>query len=170
MIPDGSWRGIAFAGAKPFVWRGDGPGVRAVYIAAHPLESDLRRLPAFPVLIFNILQEFAAPVPLPLGAALPAGDAVLNGKNTSGIRQALLPGVYEIGRQRFTANLASSQMTKLNTGASSAAQLGTALATSRSSAIQPASSSAAWLLALALVALLSEAALRGEFSLSRRAV
>ena len=170
LIPDGSWRGIAFAGAKPFVWRGDGPGVRAVYIAAHPLESDLRRLPAFPVLIFNILQEFAAPVPLALGAALPAGDMVLNGKNTSGIRQALLPGVYQIGRQRFTANLASSQMTKLNTGVSSAAQLGRALETNRSSAIQPSSSSAAWLLALALVALLLEAALRGEFRLSRRAV
>ena len=168
LIPDGSWRGIAFAGAKPFVWRGDGPGVRAVYIAAHPLESDLRRLPAFPVLMFNILQEFAAPVPLSLGAGLPAGEVVLNGKQTSGIRQALLPGVYEIGRQRFTANLSSSQITRLNTGASSTAQLGEALATSRLSALLTGSSSAVWLLALALVALLLEAALRGEFNLARR--
>ena len=169
LIPDGSWRGIAFAGERAFVWRGDGPGVRAVYIAAHPLESDLRRLPAFPVLIFNILQEFAAPVPLLLGAGLPAGDAVLNGKQTSGIRQALLPGVYEIGRQRFTANLTSSQLTRLNTGASSTAQIGKALETSRSSAIPSSSSSAVWLLALALLALLLEAVLRGEF-MARRAI
>ena len=168
-IPDGSWRGIAFAGAKPFVWRGDGPGVRAVYIAAHPLESDLRRLPAFPVLIFNILQEFAAPVPLALGAGLPAGDVVLNGKNTSGIRQALLPGVYEIGRQRFTANLTGSQITRLNTGESSTARIGQTLETNRSSAIASGSSSAVWLLALALLALLLEATLRGEFKLARRA-
>ena len=168
LIPDGSWRGIAFSSAKPFVWRGDGPGVRAVYIAAHPLESDLRRLPAFPVLIFNILQEFAAPVSLSLGAGLPAGDALLNGKQTSGIRQALLPGVYEIGRQRFTAALSSSQITRLNTGASGTAQIGKALSTSRSSAIAPSSSSAVWLLALALIALLLEAVLRGEFKLARR--
>ena len=44
-IADGGWTVLARAGQKPFISRGDGPGVRAVYIASDPSDSDLRLRP-----------------------------------------------------------------------------------------------------------------------------
>jgi Ca-activated chloride channel homolog len=57
-LPEGgAWTPIAYVGSQPLIWRGVGANVQAVYVAAHPLESELRKFPAFPVLLFNILQE-----------------------------------------------------------------------------------------------------------------
>jgi hypothetical protein len=163
VIPDGSWRAIASAGERAFVLRGEGPGVRAVFIAAHPLESDLRRLPAFPVLVYNLVQEFGGARNVPLGSSLPAGNVFFNGANAGAITRALLPGVYDIGRTRVTANLVSSAATRLPTGTSTVQTIGTLETSGRSSAAPLASSLGALLLLLALVALALEAALRGGF-------
>jgi Ca-activated chloride channel homolog len=162
-IPDGSWRPVAFAGETPFIHRGEGGGVRAVFIASHPLESDLRSLPAFPVMIYNALQEFAGATTVPLGSSLGENEITFNGSSAPGVRQALLPGVYEIGRQRIVANLASSAATKLVTGKASVQELGKQTTQDRSSATPSGSSAALWLLALALIALLLEAFVRGGY-------
>jgi hypothetical protein len=164
VIPDGEWRTVAAAGERAFVSRGEGPGVRAVYIAAHPLESDLRRLPAFPVLVFNLIQEFAQARVVNLGAGLPAGNVFYNGQNAGELARALLPGIYEIGRTRIVANLSSSEVTRLVTGTSGTQVIGTPSAAERSSATPAPSSIGVWLLVLALVALGLEAALRGGFN------
>ncbi len=161
LIPDGSWQPIAFAGQTPFILRGEGGGVRAVYIASHPLESDLRSLPAFPVLIYNALQEFVGATPLPLGSSLGDGELFFNGRSAPGLRQGLLPGVYELGRQRWVLNLASGDATRLVTGQSSVTKIGQAQSSARGSAAPNPSEVGLWLLLLALLALLLEAFLRG---------
>jgi hypothetical protein len=162
-IPNGSWRPVAFAGETPFIQRGEGGGVRAIFIASHPLESDLRAVPAFPVMIYNALQEFAGATNLRLGSNLPEGDVFYNASSAAGVRQALLPGVYDIARQRFVANLNTSLVTKLPTGESSTQQLGSTPNETRSSAAPSTSNAQWWLLLLALVALILEAFVRGGY-------
>jgi Ca-activated chloride channel homolog len=160
-LPEGgAWTPIAFVGSQPFIWRGVGTNVRAVYIAAHPLESELRKFPAFPVLLFNILQEYASAKTVPLGSRL--GTAVtFQGNIADGFGRALLPGVYTSDGVRLVANLTASSQTRLLVGESETLQLGQARATSSAA---PVSDFSPWrlpLLILALVALLLEAALRG---------
>jgi hypothetical protein len=43
-ILDGGWSVLARVGSSALIERGDAPGVRAVYIATHPLDSDLRSM------------------------------------------------------------------------------------------------------------------------------
>jgi hypothetical protein len=120
-IPDGGWNTIARVGSNAFLQRGDGPGVRAVYIAAHPLDSDLRSNPAFPVMMFNALEEFIGVETLKLGANLPASndvEVILNGSSAPGLIRALVPGVYNVSKRRYTASLSSSLQTNLVNGES----------------------------------------------------
>jgi Ca-activated chloride channel homolog len=161
-LTGGTWQAIAFAGDKPFVLRGEAPGVRAVYIAAHPLETELRQFPAFPVLIYNILTEFTSATSAPLGSRL-TGEVSLNGNAAPGLTRALLPGVYETPRQTLVANLASSPMTRLETGTSSVQTLGGNAGAASSQNNELETSPSSWrapLILLALLALLLEAILR----------
>jgi hypothetical protein len=160
-LPDGgAWTPIAYVGSQPFIWRGLGANVRAVYIAAHPLESELRKFPAFPVLLFNILQEYASAKAVPLGSRL--GTAVtFQGNIADGFGRALLPGVYTSNGERLVANLTSTSQTRLVAGQSETLKLGEARATQASAPISDFSPWRLPLLLLAFVALLLEAALRG---------
>ncbi len=161
---DGGWSILARVGSSAFISRGDAPGVRAVYIAAHPLDSDLRSNPAFPVLIFNALEEFIGVETLTLGANLPGSNDVevtLNGSSAPGLTRALVPGVYNVSGRRYTSSLNSSVQTKLINGESKIFELGSAKPSNLSAASIQDSSARAWLLLLALVALTLEAFLRG---------
>ncbi len=116
-LTGGAWQPIAYAGDKPFLLRGEAPGVRAVYIAAHPFETELRQFPAFPVLMYNILTEFTSAENASLGSRFSA-DVSFNGNAAPGLTRALLPGIYETPRQTIVANLVSSDITRLETGSS----------------------------------------------------
>jgi Ca-activated chloride channel homolog len=160
-LPEGgAWTPLAYVGSQPFIWRGVGANVRAVYIAAHPLESELRKFPAFPVLLFNILQEYASAKAVPLGSKL-GTSVTFQGNIADGFGRALLPGVYTSDGERLVANLSSSSQTRLVAGASETLKLGEARATQNTAPISDFSPWRLPLLLLALVALLLEAALRG---------
>lgn len=160
-IPGGSWTVLARAGSKALILRGEGPGVRAIYIAAHPLDSDLRSSPAFPVTIFNTMSEFISVPTLPLGSRLPDGPVNFDGRAAPGLTRALLPGVYSVGGRSFAANLASSSQTRFATGSSSVQRLGKDAIQAVSSTPPAESPWRAALLLLALLALLAESYLRG---------
>jgi Ca-activated chloride channel homolog len=161
-LTGGTWTPIVFVGDQPLIWRGTAPNVRAVYIAVHPLETELRKFPAFPVLLFNIIQEYANAQTVPLGTRL--GTNITYQDNiASGFKQALLPGVYTSDGQRLVANLTSSQATRLETGKSTMQQFGGIQNNENKN--QGTDTFSPWrlpLLILALIALLLEAALRGQ--------
>jgi hypothetical protein len=147
---------LARTGQKTFIARGDGPGVRAVYIAADPSDSDLRLRPAFPVMIFNILSSYINVPAKALGSRLPSIDPSVEVR-------AVEPGLFEAGNTRFVANLASSEQTRLPTGTSSVTVVSPDGQPVESSSSLPANTPAAWtwlLLTLALIALGLEAILR----------
>ena len=155
-IAGGGWTVLARAGTKAFVSRGDGPGVRAVYIASDPADSDLRLRPAFPVMVFNVLSSYLNVPAKALGSRLPSPDPSIE------IR-AIEPGLFETGNTKFVANLASSQQTNLPVGDSSVTEISPDGQPVASSSSLPANMPAAWtwlLLALALIALGLEAILR----------
>jgi Aerotolerance regulator N-terminal/von Willebrand factor type A domain len=155
-IADGGWTVLARAGQKPFISRGDGPGVRAVYIASDPSDSDLRLRPAFPVMVFNVLSSYLNVPAKPLGSRLPSQDPSIEVR-------AVEPGLFETGNTRFVANLVSSEQTRLPTGTSVVTEISPDGQPAESSSSLPANTPAAWtwlLLALALIALALEAILR----------
>jgi Aerotolerance regulator N-terminal/von Willebrand factor type A domain len=155
-IADGGWTVLARAGQKPFISRGDGPGVRAVYVASDPSDSDLRFRPAFPVMVFNILSNYLNVPAKALGSRLPSPDPSVEVR-------AVEPGLFETGNTRFVANLAASEQTQLPTGTSSVTEISPDGQPIQSSSILPANTPVAWtwlLLALALIALALEAVLR----------
>jgi Ca-activated chloride channel homolog len=161
-LTGGAWQPVAYAGDKPFLLRGEAPGVRAVYIAAHPLETELRQFPAFPVLMYNILTEFTSAENAPLGSRL-SGNVSFNGNVAPGLTRALLPGVYETPRQKLVANLTSSNMTRFETGESSTQTLGGNVGAVSSQNNELEANPSSWrapLMLLALIALLLEAILR----------
>jgi Aerotolerance regulator N-terminal/von Willebrand factor type A domain len=161
---DGGWSVLARVGSSAFIERGDAPGVRAVYVAAHPLDSDLRSNPTFPVLIFNALEEFIGVETLKLGANLPGSndvEVILNGSSAPGLTHALVPGVYNVSGRRYTASLNSSVQTKIVNGESKVFELGSAKPSNLSAAPIQDSSARAWFFLLALIALALEAFLRG---------
>jgi Aerotolerance regulator N-terminal/von Willebrand factor type A domain len=155
-IADGGWTVLARAGQKPFISRGDGPGVRAVYVASDPSDSDLRLRPAFPVMVFNILSSYLNVPAKALGSRLPSPDPSVEVR-------AVEPGLFETGNTRFVTNLAASEQTRLPTGTSSVTEISPDGQPVESSSSLPANTPAAWtwlLLALALIALALEAVLR----------
>jgi hypothetical protein len=160
-IPGGTWTTLARAGTKPLILRGEGPDVRAVYIASHPLDSDLRGSPAFPVMVFNALSEFVGAPALSLGSRLPDGEVELDAQAAPGVTRALLPGVYRVNGRGFTANLVSSEQTRFLTGTSGVKRLGQEPDEVNTSAPPAESPWRTLLLAVALLALLGEAFLRG---------
>ncbi len=161
-LTNGTWTPIVYVGDKPLIWRGIAANVRAVYVAVHPLETELRKFPAFPVLLFNIIQEYANAKNVPLGTRLGTNITFQN-NIASGFTQALLPGVYTSDGERLVANLGSSQATQLETGQSVEEKLGTTQKSTNPNA--GTDNFSPWrlpLLLLALIALLLEAALRGQ--------
>jgi hypothetical protein len=155
-IADGGWTVLARAGQKTFMARGEGPGVRAVYIASDPSDSDLRLRPAFPVMVFNILSSYLNVPAKALGSRLPSIDPSVEVR-------AVEPGLFEASNTRFVANLASSEQTRLPTGDSSVTVISPEGQPVESSSSLPANTPAAWtwlLLAIALIALGLEAILR----------
>ncbi len=160
-IPGGNWTVLARAGQKPLILRGDGPGVRAIYVAAHPLDSDWRSSPSFPVTIFNAMSEFINVTSLPLGSRLPDGAVEFDGQAAPGLTRALLPGVYTVGARSFTANLASSVQTRFPIGSTGVQRLGKDAPETVLGSPPAESPWRALLLLLALAALLMEAFLRG---------
>jgi hypothetical protein len=155
-IADGGWTVLARAGTKPFISRGDGPGVRAVYVASDPSDSDLRLRPAFPVMVFNVLSSYLNVPAKPLGSRLPSVDPSVEVR-------AVEPGLFEASNTRFVANLAASEQTRLPTGTSVVTEISPEGQPVESSSSLPANTPAAWtwlLLALALIALALEAILR----------
>jgi Aerotolerance regulator N-terminal/von Willebrand factor type A domain len=155
-IADGGWTVLARAGQKPFISRGDGPGVRAVYVASDPSDSDLRLRPAFPVMVFNILSNYLNVPAKALGSRLPSTDPSVEVR-------AVEPGLFETGNTRFVANLAASEQTRLPTGTSVVTEISPDGQPVESSSSLPSNTPAAWtwlLLALALIALGLEAILR----------
>jgi Aerotolerance regulator N-terminal/von Willebrand factor type A domain len=155
-IADGGWTVLARAGTKTFMARGEGPGVRAVYIASDPNDSDLRLRPAFPVMVFNILSSYLNVPAKALGSRLPSIDPSVEVR-------AVEPGLFEASNTRFVANLASSEQTRLPTGTSSVTVISPEGQPVESSSSLPSNTPAAWtwlLLALALIALGLEAILR----------
>ncbi len=161
-IPNGTWTPLVFAGTKGFIWYGSNSTVRAVYIAAHPLAGELRKFPAFPVLMYNILSEFNQAVSVPLGTRL-GTDVTFQGNIATGFTRALLPGVYTSDGQKLIANLSSSQSTRLPLGTSQRLELGQQSENSNQNQIglQPESVWRLPLLLLALLALSLEAIIRG---------
>lgn len=160
-IPGGSWTVLARAGQKPLILRGEGPGVRAIYIAAHPLDSDLRASPAFPVTIFNAMSEFINVPNLPLGSRLPDAPIQFDGRDAPGLTRALLSGVYTVGARTFAVNLASSAQTRFAVGSSGVQRLGKDSTETVSNAPPAESPWRVLLLLIALLALLAESYLRG---------
>ena len=155
-IADGGWTVLARAGTKAFISRGDGPGVRAVYVASDPADSDLRLRPAFPVMVFNVLSSYLNVPAKLLGSRLPSPDP-------SNEVRAVEPGLFEIGNTRFAANLASSQQTRLPTGTSVVTEISPDGQPVAASSSLPTNTPVAWtwlLLAVALIALALEAVLR----------
>ncbi len=166
-LPDGTWTPLVYVGDKPLIWRGTAPNVRAIYIAVHPLETELRKFPAFPVLLFNILQEYANARTVPLGTRLGI-NITFQGNIINGFPRALLPGVYTTDGERLVANLASSTQTKFETGQPETIKSTTETKTPNN--IISTDSFSPWrlpLLLLALLALLLEAGLRSNSLFSR---
>jgi hypothetical protein len=159
-IVGGGWTVLARAGTKTFISRGEGPDVRAVYIASDPADSDLRLRPAFPVMVFNVLSGYLNVPAKSLGSRLPTE---LTNPDPSLEVRAVEPGLFEAGNTRFVANLASSQQTNLPVGNSSTTEIspdGQPVA-SRSSLSTNVPAAWMWaLLALALLALGLEAVMR----------
>jgi Ca-activated chloride channel homolog len=161
-LTGGTWTPIVYVGDKPLIWRGSAANVRAVYIATHPLETELRKFPAFPVLLFNIIQEYANAKNVPLGTRL-GTNITFQDNIASGFTQALLPGVYTSDGERLVANLGSSQATRFENGQSNEEKLGADQPnTNINSGTDNFSPWRLPLLILALVALLLEAVLRGQ--------
>ncbi|MEY4529685.1 MAG: hypothetical protein RLZZ156_406 [Deinococcota bacterium] len=164
-LTNGTWTPIVYVGDKPLIWRGTAANVRAVYIGVHPLETELRKFPAFPVLLFNIIQEYANAKNVPLGTRL-GTNITFQDNIASGFNQALLPGVYTSDGERLVANLGSSQATRFLNGQSSMEKLGAEQKnTNPNSGTDNFSPWRLPLLILALLALLLEAALRGQRSI-----
>jgi hypothetical protein len=107
-------------------------------VMAHPIDSDLRRLPAFPVLVYNVLGQYLAAQTIGLGSDLAAygdlGGLRFDGLAATGVSFALLPGRYELESQVLVANLASSSQTRLPTGVSNSQELGPSLGNQTSEA------------------------------------
>jgi hypothetical protein len=155
-IADGDWTVLASVGRKTFIARGEGPGVRAVYIASNPSDSDLRLRPAFPVLVFNVLSSYLNVPAKALGSRLPSPDPSIEVR-------AIEPGLFETGSTRFVANLGSNEQTRLPTGDSSVTEIspdGQPVAHTSSLLANTASVWTWLLLAIALLALGLEAILR----------
>ncbi len=168
-LPDGTWTPLVYVGDQPLIWRGAASGVRAIYIAVHPLETELRKFPAFPVLLFNIIQEYANAQNVPLGTRL-GTNVTYQGNIATGFARALLPGVYATDGERLVANLGSSQQSRFETGQPETQNLsGARVNTIQNQANDSFSPWRLPLLLVAVLALLLEAALRGQiFSRIRR--
>ncbi len=168
-IPNGGWSTIARVGSSAFIQRGDGTGVRAVYIASHLLDSDLRSNPAFPVFMFNALEEFIGVETLKLGANLPASnnnEVTLNGSSAPGLTRALVPGIYNVSSRRYAASLTSSTQTNIINGETKTLELGKTKNSNLSATPNKESDARVWLLLLAVLALALEAFLRGGGNLN----
>jgi Ca-activated chloride channel homolog len=161
-LTGGTWTPIVYVGDQPLIWRGTAPDVRAIYLAVHPLETELRKFPAFPVLLFNILQEYANAKSVPLGTRL-GTNVTFQDNIATGFTRALLPGVYTTDGERLVANLSSGQATQFSTGESSTQkQSPTKKNTNPNQGTDTFSPWQMPLLILALIALLLEAGLRGN--------
>jgi Aerotolerance regulator N-terminal/von Willebrand factor type A domain len=155
-IAGGGWTVLARAGTNALISRGEGPGVRAVYIASDPSDSDLRLRPAFPVMVFNVLSSYLNVPAKPLGSRLPSPDPSIEVR-------AVEPGLFETGNTRFVANLAASEQTRLPTGTSSVSEISPDGQPASTSSSLPTNTPSAWtwvLLSLALITLGLEAILR----------
>ncbi len=167
-LPNGTWTPLVYVGDQPLIWRGVASGVRAIYLAVHPLETELRKFPAFPVLLFNIIQEYANAQNVPLGTRL-GTNVTYQGNIATGFTRALLPGLYTSDGERLVANLGSSQQSRFTTGQSETQNLSGSQNSNQQN--QNSDTFSPWrlpLLLIALLALLLEAALRGQPTLFSR--
>ena len=160
-LANGSWSTIARASDTPFISVGEAPGVRAIYVASHPLDSAFAASPAFPVFMFNALSGLLAAQPVPLGSRLPAGAVKLDGQEAPGLRAALTPGVYDTAFGPWAVSAASVQVTALPTGAPAVQRMsGDVALAPRGAALRGETGARSTLALLAAAALLLEYFLR----------
>lgn len=162
-VEGGVWTTLVRAGDRPLVSRVETPDVSAVMVSAHPFDTDLRASPAFPVLVYNLLNAYLAAPERPLGTMLPAGTVELDGRPAPGLERATVPGLYRVDGRPIVANLASPEQTRLPRGATGTRRVGDPRAAAAAIAVAPEGPWRTLLVALAALALGLEAALRGAF-------
>jgi Ca-activated chloride channel homolog len=148
LAPDGGgpsldepgWRVLASsADLRPVLrWRDDERG-RVLQFLVHPRQTDLVFRPAFPTLMANVLERFRGEARVALGATGDAGAPIT------------LPGPVEVGGRQTTASLLALEQTRLpGPGPDDRDVPGALLPVERPTPL------AAWLLALAALALVIE--------------
>jgi len=111
-LPEGNWQVLARSETlEPLILRLHEPGRDAVALRFNPAQSDIVHRIAFPILIANIIDAFRGEERLPLGAPLPLG-ALLNGQPAA-LSRAVLPGVYTVARNLYTASLQNAEESRL---------------------------------------------------------
>ncbi len=154
------WQELASANGKAFLLAGTGTNIRVVYFAAHPSDTNLSQHPAFPVILYNALESFLETNTLQLGQRNNAAQIQL--------QAGFLTTTSSDGTIRpLTANLFSSYATQFPRGESSTITIVGNNKSSRNAETRSQlkdvfenSTTTQWLLAIALLALMTETWLR----------
>ena len=82
----------------------------AIFMNAHPSQTDLIRRTAFPLLIANMIDAFRADDQLPLGSVLPEASTLEAKAKTI----TDTPGIYQIGKYAVSSSLLNTEETRLS--------------------------------------------------------
>lgn len=111
-LPEGDWQVLARSETlEPVILRLREPDRDVVALRFDPAQSDIVNRTAFPILIANVMDAFRGEERLPLGGPLPPG-ALLNGQPTV-LNRAVLPGVYNLAGELYTASLQNAEESRL---------------------------------------------------------
>ena len=158
--PEGAWEVLAQTDAlEPAILRLEGPNLDIIVARFHPSQTDVTNRPAFPILVANVMDAFRGDDVIPLGSPLPEGTVTLNGQPT-GLRRAVVPGVYRVGdgvnERTYTSSLLSAEESRLPTGATAAVDATTAANPAGATTSRRQRGLAFWLVLAALLFLVAE--------------
>ena len=158
--PEGAWEVLAQTDAlEPAILRLEQPNLDVVVARFHPSQTDMTSRPAFPILVANVMDAFRGDDNLTLGSPLPEGTVTLNGQPT-GLRRAVVPGVYTVGdganERTYTSSLLSAEESRLPTGATAAVDATTSANPAGATTSRRQRGLAFWLVLAALLFLVAE--------------
>ena len=153
------------ADLTPVLLRSQGETSDLIAATFHPSQTDMVNRSAFPLLLTNIMNSFRDEERLVLGEPLPAGASLVGVDGDVSRAAATEPGLYRVAEQTYAASLLSAAESRLSFY--EPPETDAALAPGVSERVRRA---ALWLVALALVLLLTEWLLwsRGRWGFARR--